>query len=116
VVKIAVKESNPESNWVWGALRMPAATMRQLYELWRFRHNSDQYLGTLLNAHIARGGRVLGVRRGETYVDVGTLHGYREAIRILSERQGSPAAAGRAASLDLRPRLYGAGRRGLARA
>jgi hypothetical protein len=25
------------------------------------------------------------VRAGESYVDVGTLHGYREAIRLLSE-------------------------------
>ena len=116
VIKISVKESNPESNWIWGALRMPAAIMRQLFELWRVRHKSDQYLGTLLNAYIESGGRVLGVRRGETYVDVGTLHGYREAIRILSERRGSPAVTSRSASLDLRPRLYGARRRGLARA
>lgn len=90
---------------------MPASIMRQLFELWISRLKSDQYLGTLLNAYIVCGGRILGVRRGEAYVDVGTLHGYREAMRILSERQGSAVAAGPARSLDLRPRLYGARRR-----
>lgn len=107
VAKIAVKQLRPESNWIWGALRMPAATFHRIFDLWSSRHKSDQYLGTLINAYIGGGGVVHGVRRGETYVDVGTLHGYREAIRILSERQ-MPAGA---ASLDLRPRLYGVRRR-----
>lgn len=107
VAKICVKQLHPESTWVWGALRMPAATFRELFDLWNFRHKSDQYLGTLINAYIAGGGVVYGVRRGETYVDVGTVHGYREAIRMLSERQMSATPA----SLDVRPRLYGVRRR-----
>ena len=32
----------------------------------------------------AQGGEAVGVRAGERYVDVGTLHGYREAIGLLS--------------------------------
>ena len=32
-----------------------------------------------------------GIRAGEAYVDVGTLHGYREAIRLLSVRTAAPA-------------------------
>ena len=33
--------------------------------------------------HLERGGRARAVRAGEAYVDVGTLHGYREALRVL---------------------------------
>jgi hypothetical protein len=91
-----------------------ATVLRQLFELWSSRHKADQYLGTLLNEYIARGGQVVRVRRGETYVDVGTLHGYREAIRMLSERRAFPAAT--APSLNLCPRLYGVRRGALARA
>jgi hypothetical protein len=43
----------------------------------------DEYLGTLVNAYIAGGGKVKAVKRGEVYVDVGTLHGYRDALRLL---------------------------------
>ncbi len=112
VTRIAVKEAKPESNWIWGALRMPAIILRELFNLWLLRGQSDQYLGTLLSEYIARGGIVLAVRRGETYVDVGTLHGYREAIRILSDRRAPEAGA---AALDLCPRLFGVRRRALAR-
>jgi hypothetical protein len=50
------------------------------------RRCSDEYLGTLVNAYIAHGARVQGVKQGEVYVDVGTLHGYREAVRVLSKQ------------------------------
>ena len=52
------------------------------------RSTTRRYLGTLVNAYIAQGGRAPGVPRGEAYVDVGTLHGYREALRLL---ESSPA-------------------------
>ncbi|HJU09971.1 MAG TPA: sugar phosphate nucleotidyltransferase [Candidatus Binataceae bacterium] len=113
VMRIAVKEPNPESNWIWGALRMPAAVLRQLFELWTVRQQSDQYLGTILNRYIAGGGQVWGVRSGETYVDVGTLHGYREAIRTLTLRQSSQPSS--PPPLDLRPRLYDLRRRATSR-
>ena len=45
----------------------------------------------LLYAYLARGGTAAGVRAGRSYVDVGTLHGYREAIALLS---GAPQHAG----------------------
>ena len=38
----------------------------------------------LINAWLARGGRAEGIRAGEAYVDVGNLHGYREAIQLVS--------------------------------
>jgi glucose-1-phosphate thymidylyltransferase len=43
-------------------------------------------MGTLVNAYLAAGGRARAVRAGEAYVDVGTLDGYRQAIKVLAER------------------------------
>ena len=85
VSEVQVKMPNPDSDWVWGAVRMPGRTLADLHALWREREPHDEYLGTLVNAYIARGGTVLGVKRGEVYVDVGTLHGYHEALRVLSQ-------------------------------
>ncbi|MGC4066772.1 MAG: hypothetical protein QM784_19475 [Polyangiaceae bacterium] len=53
--------------------------------LFRERERKDEYFGTLVNAYIARGGRVRGVPRGEAYVDVGTLDGYRQGIQLLED-------------------------------
>jgi glucose-1-phosphate thymidylyltransferase len=84
VKEIQVKQQNATSNWVWGAFKLTGGILRILHELWLERGRSDQYLGTLVNSYLAQGGSATAVKRGETYVDVGTLHGYREAVRILS--------------------------------
>lgn len=84
VVEVQVKQRNAGSNWIWGAFRMPGAVLHDLFALWMRRKPRDEYMGTLINAYIAEGGKAVGVRAGEHYVDVGTLNGYREAIRILS--------------------------------
>ena len=86
VLEIQVKREGADSHWVWGAFRMPAAIFQDLHALWRERDGSDVYIGTLVNEWLARGGKALGVRAGESYVDVGTLHGYREAIQLLEAR------------------------------
>jgi glucose-1-phosphate thymidylyltransferase len=86
VREIRVKQPNPGSPWIWGAFKLSAATLGELYDLWCEREQKDEYVGTLVNAYLARGGVATGVRTGEAYVDVGTLHGYREAIRLLSNR------------------------------
>jgi dTDP-glucose pyrophosphorylase len=95
VREIRVKQPNPGSPWIWGAFKLSGRTMRELYDLWCERNRQDEYIGTLVNAYLARGGDAVGVRAGEAYVDVGTLHGYREAIRLLSSRPvegvGAPA-------------------------
>jgi len=83
VLEIQVKSQSASSRWVWGAFRMPAAIFQDLHALWREREESDVYVGTLINAWLARGGEARGVKAGESYVDVGTLHGYREAIQLL---------------------------------
>jgi len=89
VREIQVKQMNALSSWIWGAFKMPGAIFTELHDLWRKREGQDEYFGTLINAWLARGGQPTGVRSGVSYVDVGTLHGYREAIRLLS---GAPAA------------------------
>lgn len=87
VLEIQVKQPGAASSWVWGAFRMPAAMFQDLHALWQERGRRDVYVGTLVNAWLARGGEARGVRAGEAYVDVGTLHGYREAIQLLERRE-----------------------------
>jgi dTDP-glucose pyrophosphorylase len=82
--EIQVKRPRPDSHWIWGAFKMPGAVLRQLHQLWCARDCGDEYIGTLVNAYLAAGGIARGIRAGQSYVDVGTLHGYREAIRLLS--------------------------------
>jgi dTDP-glucose pyrophosphorylase len=88
VQEIQVKSRHARSNWIWGAFKMPGRVYHELFEFWRARGASDEYVGTLINAWLAQGGEAVGVRAGEGYVDVGTLHGYREAIRLLSSTSG----------------------------
>ncbi|HYZ83855.1 MAG TPA: nucleotidyltransferase family protein, partial [Bryobacteraceae bacterium] len=83
VLEIEVKRPVPSTNWVWGAFKMPGATFLELQRLWLDRGRKDEYIGTLVNAWIAQGGAALAVHAGKTYVDVGTVHGYREALREL---------------------------------
>ncbi|MGE0127375.1 MAG: sugar phosphate nucleotidyltransferase [Blastocatellales bacterium] len=87
VLEIQVKQRNARSSWVWGAFKMPGRTLGALHGLWLERGRSDEYIGTLVNAYLAEGGRATAVRAGQAYVDVGTLHGYREAIKVLSGYQ-----------------------------
>jgi glucose-1-phosphate thymidylyltransferase len=89
VLEIQVKQPQPGSRWVWGAFRMPGGILHELYRLWCEREQCDEYLGTLINAWLARGGQAYGMRAGNAYVDVGTLNGYRQAIALLSAGGGS---------------------------
>jgi dTDP-glucose pyrophosphorylase len=83
VQEIRVKQPAADSPWIWGAFKMPGAVLRDLHALWLERRRADEYVGTLVNAYLARGGRARGIRAGTAYVDVGTLNGYREAMRLL---------------------------------
>lgn len=85
VRRIHVKEANAPSRWIWGAIKMPGFIFHQLHELWQRCERHDEYFGTLINAWIAEGGRAIGVPAGRHYVDTGTLHGYRAAIRLLDQ-------------------------------
>ena len=91
VEEVEVKKLGARTKWVWGGMKMPGAVFHALHALWCRAERRDEYFGTLVNAWIAEGGRALGVRAGEAYVDTGTLHGYREAMRLLSGASGLTA-------------------------
>jgi glucose-1-phosphate thymidylyltransferase len=92
VREIRVKQPDPGTRWIWGAFKLSGATLHELHALWETRGRCDEYIGTLVNAWLEEGGRAMGVPAGETYVDVGTLHGYREAIGVLSARAAEEMA------------------------
>ncbi len=85
VTRIEVKQAQPASSLVWGAVRMPGSVFHALRALWQQPARGDEYLGTLVNAWLAIGGRAVGVAAGTRYVDTGTPHGFREALRLLDE-------------------------------
>jgi dTDP-glucose pyrophosphorylase len=84
VRRILVKQPNAGTVWIWGAFKLPGGVLHELYRLWRERERKDEYIGTLVNAYIDSGGTVKGIRAGNSYVDIGTVNGYREAIRLLA--------------------------------
>jgi dTDP-glucose pyrophosphorylase len=85
IKKIHVKENIASDLWIWGAFGLPGKTFQKLYQLWVHRDRKDEYIGTLVNAFIEQGNSVYGVKSGLSYVDVGTLNGYREAMSVLYE-------------------------------
>ena len=90
VREIQVKDKQAQSNWIWGAFRMPGRVFGELRSLWLARGRSDEYIGTLVNAYLAAGGEAVGVTSGSAYVDVGTLNGYRAAAALLAEHAPAP--------------------------
>ncbi len=85
ITEIQVKRIDANSQWIWGAFKASGAVFSRLYRLWCHRGRRDQYVGDLVNAYLSEDGVAFGVRAGTAYVDVGTLHGYREAMRLLSQ-------------------------------
>jgi len=98
VREIQVKRRDPDSSWIWGAFKMPGHVFEELRVLWHRRNCEDEFIGSLVNAYIHDGGTAHAIRAGSSYVDVGTLHGYREAISLLSTQapnEGRAAPPGR---------------------
>jgi glucose-1-phosphate thymidylyltransferase len=87
VTEIQVKQRSPASHWIWGAFRMSAAGFRELRALWEARQRIDEYFGSLVNSYLASGGSAVGIKAGNSYVDVGTINGYRTAMTLLQERR-----------------------------
>jgi glucose-1-phosphate thymidylyltransferase len=103
VETIEVKRPDARSNWIWGAIKMPGDAFHSLRELWIARDRRDEYLGTLVNAWIALGGVAVGIKAGQSYVDVGTLHGYREGTALLQRNGPLGGESGTSASSFLEP-------------
>jgi glucose-1-phosphate thymidylyltransferase len=93
VQEVQVKKPNAASHWIWGAVTAPGEAFHRLKLLWESRHRADKYLGELLNAFIAAGNPVRGKFSGESYMDVGTLEGYRNAQDYLRASVRSHPAA-----------------------
>jgi dTDP-glucose pyrophosphorylase len=91
VREVQVKRAGATTKWIWGAFKLPGAILHELHRLWLQRGCSDEYVGTLVNAWIAGGGVASGVQTGRSYMDVGTVDGYREAIALL---RGQAASSG----------------------
>jgi glucose-1-phosphate thymidylyltransferase len=85
VLEVQVKKEDPGSHWIWGAVTVRGEAFHRLKLLWESRHRADQYLGELLNAFIAAGNLVQAKFSGESYMDVGTMEGYRNAQDFLRE-------------------------------
>jgi glucose-1-phosphate thymidylyltransferase len=94
VREIQVKRQDAASCWIWGAFKMPGRRLHELRSLWRERLCRDEYIGTLVNAYLADGGKAHGIKAGQAYVDVGTLHGYRAAIALLADAAREESGAG----------------------
>ena len=86
VERVVVKQLNPGSNWVWGAVVTSGRAFHALHQLWESRHRADEFLGDLLNAYMAAGNPVQATANGEHYMDVGTMEGYHAAQDYLRER------------------------------
>ncbi len=93
VERVEVKSPGPSDRRVWGAVAMPAAGLLALHRLWQQPGRRDQFLGHLLNAWIAAGGRVTADRAGTEYWDVGTIAGYRAAMARLGAGEAVQRAA-----------------------
>ena len=83
VKRVEVKQKNPRSHWIWGAVTTTGDAFHDLKLLWDARHHEDEYLGHLLNAYMEAGNIVRATHSGEKYMDVGTLEGYRHAQDFL---------------------------------
>jgi glucose-1-phosphate thymidylyltransferase len=97
VREIQVKSEQAASSWIWGAFKMPGAVFHDLHRLWLERGKRDEYVGTLINAYLASGAEAWGVKAGQRYADVGTVHGYRAALELLSGVSGNGPSLSRAA-------------------
>jgi len=84
VQEIQVKQADARSHWIWGAFKMPGRVFHELHALWQQPDRGDEYIGTLINAWLAQGNEAVGVRAGSSYVDTGTLGGYRQAMQLLA--------------------------------
>ena len=93
VRSIEVKQRKASSRWIWGAFKMPGSVLHALHQLWIERNRQDEYFGTLVNAYLALGGVAWGIKGGQSYVDVGTLNGYRAATRLLGPQGPLPGGA-----------------------
>ena len=96
VQEIQVKHPDAKSNWIWGAFKMPGHVLHELQALWQERGGATNTSARWSTPTSRKAARAVGVRAGEAYVDVGTVHGYREALSLLANRAARPSRRARA--------------------
>ena len=57
VLEVRVQQRDPGTDWIWGAFRLPGHVFHELHALWSARECRDEYIGTLVNAYLAAGGK-----------------------------------------------------------
>src|SRR5947199_18880 len=62
---IEVKGPSARTHGVRGAFKLPGRVFHELRALWGQPERHDEYIGTLVNAYLRRGGKALGIRAGE---------------------------------------------------
>ena len=93
VQEIQVKDSNPKSNWIWGAGICRERRSRSCMISGSIEDAQRRRIhGHPVNAWLRLGNKAVAVKGGKSYVDVGTLNGYREAMQLLMHV--SPAGSG----------------------
>jgi len=105
VREIQVKQRDAASHRVWGAFKLSGAILHELHRFWCEREPHDEYIGTLVNAYLAAGGEAIAAPFGTAYVDIRTLGGYREAMRLLADLDCQRVAT--PAPLELKRRRLG---------
>ncbi len=93
VLEVRVKQKPVVTKWVWGAFKMPGNVLHDLHRLWNQPGRADEYVGTLVNEYLRLGGTASALKLGTDYVDVGTLNGYREAVRLFDRRSRAAVAS-----------------------
>lgn len=86
-VREIASECAPSHRWGWGALRAPARVLRELHILWLRRDRRDRELEPLVNEFVRRGGRVKGVRAGQSYHCLDSAADQRERMRLVAASQ-----------------------------
>ncbi len=88
VLEVQVKDHQARTRWIWGAFKVRGRVLHELHSLWQARMRVDPYVGTLVNAWLAKGGKARARNVGRSYVDVGTVDGYREAVKVIGTTRG----------------------------
>ena len=68
VLEIKANEQRPDLEWNWGALKMPAATLVKLHQLWLERR--DDHPSALIDEYVKRGGAAYGFKTQQHGADV----------------------------------------------
>ena len=95
MLEIQVKQQDAASHWIWGAFKMPGRVLARAASA----SGASVCAGTSISARWSTptwppAARRLGVKAGDAYVDVGTLHGYRAAIALLADAARVEGASG----------------------